>query len=203
VYSAFRRAVNVGEVEMDPRLQVFLTLDFNVDPLCSLVVQKWQGEIRVLDEIVLHRTTTEQTCEEFERKFGRPRGGVVVCGDANGTSRHTAGDSTDYDVIRNFFKVRNVPVSFEVPSANPKVRDRVALVNGKLCNSHGDVSLIVSPLCKELIDDFEQVAYEEESTQIDKNKDRRRTHASDALGYMVWQECRAVSTIGERNQRLS
>src|SRR5580698_640767 len=31
VYPAFRRAVNVGEVEMDPWLKVFLTLDFNVD----------------------------------------------------------------------------------------------------------------------------------------------------------------------------
>jgi len=202
VYSAFRRAVNVCEVELDPRLEVFLTLDFNVDPLCSLVVQKFQGEIRVLDEIVLHRATSEQTCEEFERKFGRPRGGVAVCGDANGISRHTAGDSTDYDVIRNFFRARGVTATFQVPKSNPKVRDRVAMVNAKLCNTHGDVNMIVSPRCKELIDDFEQVAYEEESTQIDKNKDRRRTHASDALGYLVWQECRAVSTIGERNQRL-
>ncbi len=177
-------------------------LDFNVDPMCSLVAQKCQGEIRVVDEIVLRQTTTEQACEEFERKFGMPRGGVVVCGDANGTSRHTAGDSTDYDVIRNFFKPRGVVVKFQVPNANPTVRDRVALVNAQLCNANGDASLIVSPRCKELIDDFEQVAYEEDSTQIDKNKDRRRTHASDALGYMVWQECRAVSTIGERNQRL-
>jgi len=65
------------------------------------------------------------------------------------------------------------------------------------------VNLIVSPRCKELIDDFEQVAYEEESTQIDKNKDRNRTHASDALGYLIWQECQGQqSMIGERGQRL-
>lgn len=203
VYPAFRRAVNVADVELDPMLQVFLTLDFNVDPLCSLVVQKWRDEIRVLDEIVLHRATSEQTCEEFERKFGRPRAGVVVCGDASGISRHTAAESTDYDVIRNYFKGRGVPATFEVPKVNPKVRDRVAMVNGKLCNTHGDVNVIVSPRCKELIDDFEQVAYEEESTHIDKNKDRRRTHASDALGYLIWQECRPVKTIGERNQRLT
>ena len=72
--------------------------------------------------------------------------------------------------LRDFFSARGVKVTFKVPRANPRVRDRVAVVNAKLCNTAGDVSMIVSPRCKELIDDFEQVAYEEESTQIDKNK---------------------------------
>jgi len=49
--------------------------------------------------------------------------------------------------------------------------------------------------------DFEQVAYEEDSTQVDKDKDRRRTHLSDALGYLIWQEDRN-GTIGERGERL-
>ena len=62
--------------------------------------------------------------------------------------------------------------------------------------------MTVSPRCKELIDDFEQVAYEEDSTQIDKDKDRKRTHASDALGYLVWQEFAGAEQVGERGQRL-
>jgi hypothetical protein len=202
VYSAFRREANLQDVEMDPARKVFWTLDFNVSPLCSLVAQKWHEEVRVLDEIVLPRATTEQACEEFERKFGMPRAGVVVCGDANGISTHTASSSTDYRVIRDYFRARGLTPEFRVPKQNPSVRDRVGLVNARLCSAAGDVNLIVSPRCKELIDDFEQVAYEEESTQIDKNKDRRRTHASDALGYLVWQECQKKSTIGERGQRL-
>ena len=202
VYSAFRREANVQEVELDPGLPVFWTMDFNVEPLCSLVVQKCRDEVRVLDEIVLHRATTEQACEEFERKFGRPSGGVVVCGDANGTSTHTASQDTDYGVVQKYFQERGRIIQRRVPKSNPSVRDRVGLMNARLCNVLGDVNLIVSPRCKELIDDFEQVAYEEESTQIDKNKDRHRTHASDALGYLVWQEVREQKTIGEQGQRL-
>ena len=57
-----------------------------MDPLCSLVAQRYRDEVRVLDEIVLHRATTEQLCEEFEKKFGRPQGGVEVFGDANGAA---------------------------------------------------------------------------------------------------------------------
>jgi len=56
------------------------------------------------------------------------------------------------------------------------------------------------PKCKELIADLEQVSYLEDSTQIDKDKDRRRTHLSDALGYLIWQESRG--TVGEKGVRL-
>jgi len=39
-----------------------------------------------------------------------------------------------------------------------------------------------------LIKDFEQVTYKENSQVMDKDRDSRRTHLSDALGYLVWQE---------------
>jgi hypothetical protein len=77
----------------------------------------------------------------------------------------------------------------------------VSLVNARLRNARGEVQLFIDPKCKELIDDFEQVSYQEDSTQVDKDKDRRRTHLSDALGYLIWQEDRK-GTIGERGERL-
>jgi hypothetical protein len=202
VYSSFDRKRNVKELEPVQGLPLLWALDFNVDPLCSLVAQKLKDEVRVLDEIVLRRATTEQLCEAFADRFGNPAGGVDVYGDASGAAMHTSSDSTDYGVIRDFFRVRGVRVRFRVPKSNPSVRDRVVTVNGKLRNAADEVSMFVSPKCKELIDDFEQVSYEEDSTQIDKTKDRRRTHSSDALGYLVWQECHDSGTVGERGQRL-
>jgi hypothetical protein len=88
-----------------------------------------------------------------------------------------------------------------VPKANPPVRDRVAMVNARLRNARDEVQLLVDPQCKELIDDLEQVSYHEDSMQIDKDKDRKRTHLSDALGYLIWQQSRNL-TIGERGERL-
>ena len=46
------------------------------------------------------------------------------------------------------------------------------------------------------------MSYKADSCQIDKDKDRLRTHLSDALGYLLWQECRPVARIGERKGRL-
>lgn len=201
VYFAFDRERNVRRMKVDPARPVVWALDFNVDPMCSVVAQvQRSGEVSVLDEIALRRATTEQACEEFEKRFGRPAAGVVVYGDASGASMNTTGYS-DYQVIRNYFGSRMAKVTYRVPKANPPVRDRVSLVNARLRNARDEVQLFVDPKCRELIDDFEQVSYQEESTQIDKDKDRKRTHMSDALGYLIWQEDRS-GTIGERGERL-
>jgi hypothetical protein len=50
--------------------------------------------------------------------------------------------------------------------------------------------------------DLEEVTYKADSTVIDKDRDSRRTHLSDALGYLMWQECRAGATFGEQSRRL-
>jgi phage terminase large subunit len=201
VYHAFDHERNVRPMKVDHARPLVWALDFNVDPMCSVIAQvERNGEVRVLDEIALRRATTEQACEEFETRFGCPAAGVVVYGDASGASMHTTGYS-DYQVIRNYFGSRMAKVTYRVPKANPAVRDRVSLVNARLRNARGEVQLFVDPKCRELIDDFEQVSYQEESTQIDKDKDRKRTHLSDALGYLIWQEDRS-GTIGERGERL-
>jgi hypothetical protein len=200
VYTAFARTTNVRNMQLDTGQPVCWAVDFNVDPMSSVVVQMRNGEISVLDEIVLHRASTEQACEEFERRFGIPRAGLVVFGDASGAAMQTSGFS-DYQVIRRYFAARTAKVTYKVPSANPRVRERVAAVNARLKNAYNDVRLWVDPKCKELIADFEQVSYKEDSTEIDKDRDRRRTHLSDALGYLVCQEGQS-GTVGERGQRL-
>jgi hypothetical protein len=60
----------------------------------------------------------------------------------------------------------------------------------------------VDSRCRELIADFERVTYKPDSGQIDKSSDPMRTHASDALGYLIWQECRPRGRAGEQSGRL-
>ena len=201
VYSAFERGENVGALEMDGLLPLIWSVDFNVDPMSSVVVQMTRsGEVRVLDEIVLRRATTKMACEAFYERFGRMRPAIQICGDASGAAMRTTGDS-DYRIIEEFFRSVGIKVEFRVPTSNPPVRERVMLMNAKLKNSQGDVQLVVDPKCRELIADFEQVAYVEDTMEIDKMKDRRRTHLSDALGYVVCQHNKARAG-GERNLRI-
>ena len=201
VYHAFNRNKNLRSTVMDSARPLIWALDFNVNPMCSVVAQVNQNEeIFVLDEIVLQRATTEQACEEFEKRFGLPQAGVIVYGDASGAAMNTTGYS-DYQVIRAFFAARRARVTYRIPKSNPLIRDRVSLVNARLCNARGEIRLLVDPKCAELIQDLEQVSYLEDSTTVDKDRDRKRTHLSDALGYLIWQEDRKGS-VGERGERL-
>jgi hypothetical protein len=202
VYSSFSREANVRPLTVDRWQPLLWALDFNVDPMSSLVVQRSGDEILVLDEIVLRNATTREACEQFLKRFGDHQGDIVVYGDASGNQKQTTG-GTDYQMIREHFAVSTrLTVSYHVPKSNPAIRDRVNLTNSKLRSASGDVELRVDPRCKELIKDFEQVAYKPDSGQVDKDKDRMRTHLSDALGYLLWQEYRPAVKVGERVGRL-
>jgi len=202
VYHTFKRREHVREVAADQRLPLLWALDFNVDPMSSVVVQIEDELVRVVDEIVISRASTEQACQEFWSRYAQHAAGVIIYGDASGNHMQTTG-STDYEIIRRFFRAANYDqVQQKVPRANPQVRERIMLVNAKLKSAEGQVQMVISPRCKELVKDFEQVAYKTGSTVVDKDKDPRRTHLSDALGYMVWQECRPRAPVGEQGRRL-
>jgi hypothetical protein len=202
VYHAFSRMEHTADVKVDETLPLLWALDFNVDPMCSVVAQIAGETVRVLAEIVLSRATTQQACEEFAARFPRHFAGIYVYGDASGNHMQTAG-TTDYQVIREFFQrggYRNV--AYKVPRANPLVRERVGLVNAKLRSASAETYLVVDRKCTELVKDLEQVTYKADSLVIDKDRDPRRTHLSDALGYLIWQECRPLPPVGEQGMRL-
>jgi phage terminase large subunit len=202
VYHTFDRQDHLVDLTPDRRIPLLWALDFNVDPMSSVVAQINCGRVTVLDEIVLRHATTLEACEQFHKAFGQHQAGIVVYGDASGNSTQTTGLS-DYQVIREFFRSNgNASVHYKVPRSNPPIRDRVSLMNAKLRPASGQIQLLVDRRCKELIKDLEQVAYKEDSNLIDKERDWARTHLSDALGYLIWQECSPSQKIGERSQRL-
>jgi hypothetical protein len=202
VYSAFDRNEHIRELAVNQREPLLWALDFNVDPMSSLILQRVGGVVKVVGEIVIRHSTTRQACEQFLTRFPRHDAGVTIYGDASGNQQQTTG-STDYDMIREHFAAHsNVTVSYQVPKANPNVRDRINLTNRQLKSASGKIGLLVDPQCKELIKDFEQVCFKEDSNLIDKDRDRMRTHLTDALGYVLWQECRMAPTIGERSQPI-
>jgi len=202
VYHAFDRKEHITEASLDPSRPLLWALDFNVDPMSSVVAQIYDGRVTVLDEIILRHATTRQACQEFLKRFPKHLPGVRVCGDASGFAQQTSGMS-DYDMLESeFASASRISLKLTVPKSNPSVRERINLVNSKLRSASGDIGLLIDAKCKELIMDFEQVSYKGDTGQIDKDRDRMRTHASDALGYLIWRECRPLPPIGEQTQRI-
>lgn len=200
-YHAFDRSRNLAPGEMDPGLPLRWALDFNVDPMSSVIAQIRGDVIHVIDEIVLRRSCTPELVEVFTSRYPFHRAGLYIYGDATGQKRQTTG-SADYEMVREGLRRAGHEFHFRVPKSNPSVRDRVSWVNAMLRSAGDETRLLIDPKCRELILDLEQVSFKPGSENIDKEKDPQRTHLSDALGYLVCQECRPVEPAGEKGRRL-
>jgi hypothetical protein len=210
VYYAFSRGDNLREARWRGGETLYWSLDFNVDPMSSVVCQiedqsGMEGQrydrslrmVQVLEEIVLPNSNTAEMCEAFASRVrswgrcGQPIN-VRIYGDAAGAARSTAGRS-DYEIIRQFFRTQpDFRVTYHVKSSNPAVRDRVNAMNGMLRNNQGERRLLVNPACKQLIRDLERVSWKADShdnllPQLDKTNPGL-THVSDALGYLIESE---------------
>lgn len=193
-YAAFDRAAHVAPQRYDPAAALLWSLDFNVDPMSAVIAQRdAAGVLRVLDEIVMRRVTTIDACMEFIRRYPRATH-VTVFGDASGARMQTSGAS-DYEMLRRTLRQRSTAAArFKVPASNPPVRDRLAAVNAALRNAAGEIGIRIDPRCRELIADLEECVLT--NGELDK-RDARRTHVSDALGYLIWQQ-RPIECPGER-----
>jgi len=221
VYFAFERSENVQPVAYWRQYPLCWALDFNVNPMCSIIAQiedrstrldQFSGirsvRINVVDEIVLSDSNTLEACQAFASRVQQFDPGnviqVQVYGDAAGSARSTAGKS-DYQIIREFFRTEpRFRVSYHLPSANPSIRDRVNAVNAMLCNSQGMRRLFIYPRCRRLIRDLERVVWKADAhgnvgAQLDKS-DPELTHVSDALGYFVEREFGLRAPVGLRSE---
>src|SRR5579885_3380512 len=99
VYSCFDRRLHVQPVQYKKGLPLLWALDFNVDPMCSVVVQRDGDEFRVLGEIMLRHATTRMACEEFLKRYGSSQGPVLIYGAAAGQHSQSTG-SSDYEIDR-------------------------------------------------------------------------------------------------------
>jgi hypothetical protein len=205
VYLSFSREANVREVRFEVSSPLIWSLDFNVDPMCMLLMQRIGDIIYVLEEIEVRsdHCTTEMACQRFVERtapyvklVGSYSGALEVhlYGDSSGHQRRTAAADTDWTIIRNHFRTfhrGSIDLFCHFTSVNPFIRDRINCVNARLRNAREEAQLFISPGCKELIRDLEEVCYKIDAAgaptnDIDKS-DRNRTHMSDALGYYISQ----------------
>lgn len=186
-YYAFDRTHNIRALPYNPSLPLFWSLDFNMNPLCSVLGQIAQGRVHILDELILPNSNTLAACEEFLERtrnwtiapalVGLPEESeafedvmralqpaplnVYIHGDATGAQRQTSASRTDWQIVKEFFgryQDRYRP-SLRVPSANPPVKDRINCVNAMLRNHAGEHRLLIDPRCKQTIKDLEQVCW--------------------------------------------
>lgn len=201
-YYAFQRKDHVMPVEIMPNRPLHWALDFNVNPMTSIVAQVIGKTVYVVDEIVLHQATTWDAADTFLDRFNRHPTGLIVYGDAAGHHSQRSG-WTDYEMLRERLNDRGwTRVQENTKRSNPPVRTRVGLVNSLLRSADGETRMLIDPKCKELIKDLEQVVFVEGRGELDKNRDWKRTHASDALGYLLCSAFADRKVEGRKKGRI-
>jgi hypothetical protein len=205
VYHSYDGAIHDEALEYSPHRPLGWAIDFNLEPMCSVLLQDFPGRAHALDELALSACTTQNMAERVYDRIqpyiriwqdhhgsNRPFE-LALYGDAAGNSKSTKAYKSDYDIIREFYRSKpEVKLVDHTIRANPGVKDRVNAVNVLLKDASGKQSAWIDKRCKELRTDFLKVAWMPgaDGYELDKKSDKRRTHMSDAFGYFVYQEHR-------------
>lgn len=179
VYYPFDRRKHVGKYPFNPALPIWVGQDFNVDPMaCAIMQPQTNGEVWVVDEIVMFNSNTDQVCDVLEQRYWRNQKQVTIFPDpAGGNRSHGRGESAlDIFRLRGFRKL-------VYRKKHPFVQDRVNAVNRMLMAADGSVRLRVDEKCRNVIEGFEQVAYREGTSEVDKSLNKE--HVLDGLGYCL------------------
>jgi phage terminase large subunit len=169
---------NIDEGVLDTGAEIYVGMDFNVNPMSAVIAVKAADECHVLDAIELQTSNTDEMCEELKRRY--PTRTVIVCPDPSGKARKTsAAGKTDFSIIQSYgFQVR-------APSAAPAVRDRENNANA-MYEADGRRRVRIHPDAKPLITAASNLTYKEDTSVRDKKSGF--DHILDAFDYLLWQE---------------
>ena len=166
---------------IDSRVPIRIGIDFNLDPMSAVIAIKHHDELRIIDEIVIYGSNTDEIVTEIRQRY--PNRKVIVYPDATGKRTNTNSQGVSDHIILN-----NAGFKVVTDRANPNVNDSIIRVNSALKND----KIWIEPKCRKLIESMSRYAYKEGTRQPDKTGGW--DHMCDALRYLIWQE------IGEDRQ---
>jgi hypothetical protein len=193
----------------EPAQSLIICLDFNVAPGSAVICQERNaygvvpGAVNapvtciISDVHIPTNSTTPAVCVKILSDFPADvhHGLIEVYGDSTGGAKGTAKvQGTDWDLVRHYLR-NGTPehkgygdrVQIMHKPQNPRERARVNAVNSRCRAADGTLRLYCDPIAAPAITkDLDGVrTLEGGSGELDKKRDPKLTHWSDALGYYV------------------
>ena len=185
---------NVKEISYQPEMDLHISCDFNVDPMCWVFAHKTDDKVFYFDEIAMENTTTAKACDEFYRRYPNHKGKVIVNGDASGDNRSCTSEYTNYVIIKKKLLQYGYDVEIQIKAFNPPIKNRIMAFNSKVRSANGKVCLFVDKKCEKLLYNIYNLKYKEGSSKIDiptyqqikQSKELKfLSHPMDAASYLV------------------
>jgi hypothetical protein len=169
-------------VSLNPHLPTFVSVDFNVNPLCALVIQQSGKGAAVVDEIKIEKGSVDAFCDAVEA-LKVPRGLLRITGDAmgKGSTVQQRDNSSAYMMIKKRLQLSDT--QFMIP-ANPTHYNSRIDCNAALRKLDIKVN---SVRCKGFIYDAKQVQCDANGSIIKANRKNLSERADflDCFRYFV------------------
>lgn len=184
---SFNREKHVKSCKINTDYPIFLSFDFNKNPISCTVVQYYDGVVRIPHVIKLANSDIYKLCEHIKTMFnipGQAEPHFIVNGDASGN----AGSAMVKDNL-NYFRI--IKAELDLPTgqmqqlaSNPTIAENQVLVNGVLehVEHHIDPDGAAA-----LIFDFEFAAMLPDGTlkKRDRNDPKQQLEALDGYRYFI------------------
>lgn len=167
---------------LNPNTPVYFAVDFNINPLCALVIQEVSGGCVVVDEISIDKGSIDALCDRIEG-YSIPSGLIRICGDAMGSggSVFQRDNASAYITIKR--RLRLSEKQMIIP-ANPKHKNSRVDCNSALKKLKIKIN---SVKCKGFHFDAKQVQCDSEGGIIKSNRNKLAERADflDCFRYFV------------------
>ncbi len=176
----YEKHVSKIDIDADPAQYLYLSFDFNKNPITCAVIQNIEGTIYVIEQIKLANSDIYQLCNVIKSKY--PNYIYFITGDATGQSQSAMvkDNLTYYKIIQLQLAVN--PNQFRLPTVNPRIEDNQVLVNSLLSN----YPMRISPnKAKPLIYDLQNVSMNADGTMMkgDRTDPAQQADSLDCFRY--------------------
>lgn len=185
---AFDDAKHVGKCGINFNYPVFLSFDFNRNPICCTIIQHYDSTIFIPYCIKLANSNIYALCDYILSGIPGMRNALfIVTGDATGkASSAMVKDSLNYYIVIQQ-KLNLSDGQFKVPSVNPRLEDNQVLVNSLLSNYKW---VIDKENAKGVVYDMENVRTNADGSIEKGNRDdpAKQADALDTVRYWAEEE---------------
>ena len=219
-YKNFFRQVNLrkGPIDIDGNLDVVWTHDFNINPSCSVLLQKitdadGNTQVVALDEIVEWDADAVDVAKKFVEKYkGKLKKEIHIYGDPTAYTGQTSRKRTRYHQIFLILTAAGFKPVLKVPTMKGTKKipivERIDSVNEALRGNDGSVRLQVHERCKHLVRSLQELPWDRSGKQEedkhydvnannskDKSKIHLMSHPACALGYYIYVAMPIIKTF--------
>lgn len=159
---------------------LWLVFDFNKDPITCIAAQvEKYNQILVYKEFRIKNADIKELCDQIYATYGDDYY-LQIAGDASGqTSTALEKNKNYYTEIKKYLGV--LTTQFKLRASNPDIANNRILVNALL--ERLPVFLFNRKECRYSIEDMQYVEVNDEN-QIDKKKDKHKSHLLDCVRYL-------------------